>query len=125
MSSDIKVVTENNPILNFEDINLENISKFSKLLRVTCILMQIAKTKSFKNVARNITVEDLFNAELELIRVLQRQITNDWQRNYQRLGPEMNEQGIIVVGKRLTEWMKNTWNITEIVLLPNKGRFVW
>ena len=37
----------------------------------------------------------------------------------------MNEQGIIVVGKRLTEWMKNTWNRTEIVLLPNKGRFVW
>jgi hypothetical protein len=37
----------------------------------------------------------------------------------------MNEQGIIVVGKRLTEWMKNTWNRSEIVLLPNKGRFVW
>jgi hypothetical protein len=47
---------------------------------------------------------------LELIRVLQREITNDWQRNYQCIGPEMNEQGIIVVGKRLTEWMKNTWN---------------
>jgi hypothetical protein len=125
MSSDIKVVTEDNSILNFEDINLENISKFSKLLRVTCILMQIAKTKSFKNVTRNITAEDLVNAELEWIRVLQREITNDWRRNYQRLGPEMNEQGIIVVGKRLTEWMKNTWNRTEIVLLPNKGRFVW
>jgi hypothetical protein len=125
MSSDIKVVTEDNYILNFEDINLENISKFSKLLRVTCILMQIAKTKSFKNVTRNITAEDLVNAELEWIRVLQREITNDWRRNYQRLGPEMNEQGIIVVGKRLTEWMKNTWNRTEIVLLPNKGRFVW
>jgi hypothetical protein len=62
---------------------------------------------------------------LEWIRVLQKEITNDWQRNYQHLGPEMNEQGIIVVGKRLTEWMKNTWNRTEIVLLPNKGRFVW
>jgi hypothetical protein len=37
----------------------------------------------------------------------------------------MHEQGIIVLGKRLTEWMKNTWNRTEIVLLPNKGRFVW
>jgi hypothetical protein len=74
MSSDIKVVTEDNYILNFEDINLENISKFSKLLRVTCILMQIAKTKSFKNVTRNITAEDLVNAELEWIRVLQREL---------------------------------------------------
>ena len=56
MLFDIKVVTEDNHVLNFEDINLENISKFSKLLRVTCILMQIAKTKSFKNVARNIVL---------------------------------------------------------------------
>jgi hypothetical protein len=52
--------------------------------------------------------EDLVNAELEWIKVLQREITNDWRRNYQRLGPEMNEQGIIVVGKRLNELMKNT-----------------
>jgi hypothetical protein len=54
----------------------------------------------------------LSGTELEWIRVLRREITNDWRRNYQRLGPEMNEQGIIVVGKRLTEWMKNTWNRT-------------
>jgi hypothetical protein len=59
----------------------------------------------------------LISSKLEWIRVLQREITNDWRRKYQRLGPEMNEQGIIVVGKRLTEWMKNTWNRTEIVLL--------
>jgi hypothetical protein len=65
--------------------------------------MQIAKAKSFKNVTRNIMAEDLVNAELEWIRVLQREITNDWRRKYQRLGPEMNEQGIIVVGKRLTK----------------------
>ena len=37
----------------------------------------------------------------------------------------MNEQGIIVVGNRLTEWIKNTWNRTDILLLPNKVRFVW
>jgi hypothetical protein len=76
MLFDIKVVTEDNHVLNFEDINLENISKFSKLLRVTCKLMQIAKTKSFKNVARHITTEDLVNAELEWIRDLQKEITN-------------------------------------------------
>jgi hypothetical protein len=38
---------------------------------------------------------------------------------------KLYSQGIIVVGKRLTEWMKNAWNRTEIVLLSNKGRFVW
>jgi hypothetical protein len=67
------------------------------------------------DVTRNITAEDLVNAELEWIKVLQREIANDWRINYQRLEPEMNEQGIIVAGKRLTEWMKNTWNRTEIV----------
>ena len=79
MPSDFNVIAEDNIVLNFEDINLENISKFSKLLRVTCILMEIANTKYFKNVARNITAEDLVSAELVWIRLLQKKITNDWR----------------------------------------------
>ena len=44
------------------------------------MLMKIAKAKSFKYVARNITAKDLVNPELEWIRVLSNEIAIDWER---------------------------------------------
>ncbi|VDH99302.1 Hypothetical predicted protein [Mytilus galloprovincialis] len=59
------------------DVKLENISSYSKLLRVTCILMRIVTTKSFKGASMAITDESLNAAELEWIRYLQRDISDD------------------------------------------------
>ncbi|CAC5386337.1 unnamed protein product [Mytilus coruscus] len=107
------------------DVKLENISSYSKHLRVTCILMRIVTTKSFKGASICITAESLNAAELEWIRYLQRDISDDWTKTFRRLSPEKNEAGIVVVGKRLADWLKVTWNRTDLMLLPNKGHYVW
>ncbi|CAC5404639.1 unnamed protein product [Mytilus coruscus] len=125
MSSDIKKMTNTVSGLDFEDVKLENISSYSKLLRVTCILMRIVTMKSFKGASIGITAESLNAAELEWIRYLQRDISDDWTKTFRRLSPEKNEAGIVVVGKRLADWLKATWNRTDLMLLPNKGHYVW
>ena len=47
----------------------------------------------------------------------------DWTIWYQLIGVMMNDQGIIVVGKRLANWIKSTWNKTPFPLLPRNRLF--
>jgi hypothetical protein len=35
---------------------------------------------------------------------------------------QLSKDGIIVVGSRMVEWLKSTWNQTEFVLLPPKSK---
>ncbi|CAC5377690.1 unnamed protein product [Mytilus coruscus] len=118
MSSEIKKITDTMSRLDFEDVILENISSYSKLLRVTFILMRIATTKSLKSTSMGITAESLNAAEVACIRYLQRNISDDWTKTFRRLSPEKNEAGVVVVGKKLADWLKATWNRTDLMLLP-------
>ncbi|CAC5404393.1 unnamed protein product [Mytilus coruscus] len=106
-------------------LNWKTFLHIQNFLRVTCILMRIVTTKSFKGASIGITAESLNAAELEWIRYLQRDISDDWTKTFRRLSPEKNEAGIVVVGKRLADWLKATWNKTDLMLLPNKGHYVW
>jgi hypothetical protein len=47
-------------------------------------------------------------AEKEWIEYLQTDLASDWKTSFKRLGAKISEDGIIVVGSRMTEWLKAT-----------------
>jgi hypothetical protein len=107
----------------FNDVNIDNFRSFIQLLRVTCIIMRICKNKGFCQNALKVSPEELQNAEKEWIRYVQTEIRTDWRTAYRRLGVQLSKDGIIVVGSRMVEWLKSTWNQTEFVLLPPKSKY--
>ena len=107
----------------FNDVNIDNFRSIIKLLRVTCIIMRICKNKSFCQNALKVSPEELQNAEKEWIRYVQTEIRTDWRTAYRRLGIQLSKDGIIVVGSRMVEWLKSTWNRTEFGLLPPKSKY--
>ena len=44
-------------------------------------------------------------------------------RRIKRLGADVNNKGIVVVGSRMAEWLKSTWNRSEFELLPSGSNF--
>lgn len=40
----------------------------------------------------------------------------NWER-FKRLGPKLNENGIITVRARLSSWLKDEWNINEFIFI--------
>ena len=54
---------------------------------------------------------------------MQSDISEDWRVRYQRLGPMMNEEGIIMVGNRISKWLKTNWNRVGYILLPPNHPF--
>ena len=45
---------------------------------------------------------------------------SSWEKQYKRLGAKCNEEGIVVVGDRVSRWLKDNWNQSEFILLtPN------
>ena len=85
--------------------------------------MRICKNNSFCQNALKVSPEELQNAEKEWIRYVQTEIRTDWRTAYRRLGVQLSKDGIIVVGSRMVEWLKLTWNQTEFVLLPPKSKY--
>ena len=49
----------------------------------------------------------------------------DWKKKYKILGPQLNEQGLIVVATRMANWAKENWNSDLFILLPPKSRFTF
>ena len=64
-------------------------------------------------------------AENEWIKFVQIELGTESVKQYKRLGPWLNESGLIVVGERFAEYLKMPWNQHELVLLPNKHRFTY
>ena len=111
--------------LKFIDIDLSKFSSFTKLLRVTCIIIRICKRKSFRQNAFRISPDEIHSAEREWVRYIQSDILarKDWRTTYQRLRVELSHEGLIVVGSRMAEWLKATWNRTDFILLPAESGF--
>ena len=51
------------------------------------------------------------------------EIIADWEKRYKRLGPKCNTEGIIIVGDRLSNWLKDNWNQSEFILLTSHHPF--
>ncbi|XP_071525744.1 uncharacterized protein [Panulirus ornatus] len=103
-----------------------NISRFSncdKLLRITSRVMQALRLKSFDKILLSPTVEDLANAEMLWVKDVQSKFDSDWRTKYCRLGPSVNESGLVVVGQRIPKWLKNNYDQTGFILLSPDHEF--
>ncbi|XP_037774994.1 uncharacterized protein LOC119572052 [Penaeus monodon] len=99
-------------------IDVNRYSDYYKLLRVTCRVMNVFKYKSFKGILRTPTVQGITDAEILWVKEMQKSMT-DWETRFKRLGPSV-ERGIIVVGQRISKWLKDNWNQENFMLIPNK-----
>ena len=104
-------------------INLENYSCYYKMIRVTCRVWKAMKYKSFKKVSDYPTVSDITDAEILWIKTVQASFKSDWRTRFRRLGPMLDDSGIILVGQRIANWLKNNYNQSTYILLPANSAF--
>ena len=100
-----------------------DISKFSnvdKLFRITSRIFNLFKGKSSHSISISSTVNQLRCSEKFWINEAQKDLGSNWKRRYERLGPMCNDDGMIIVGSRLKNWLQDNWNQSEFILLtPN------
>ena len=127
----IKVLASIN-VANVEDtlagrININKYSNFERLLRVSArVLAMYKKTPhaTFKNVTKELILEDITNAERFWILQAQKSVHEDLKTGgYKRLCLRRRDDGIYVVGGRGQRWMEMSYNKQELVLLPYEHRF--
>ena len=105
-------------------IALDNFNSYTKLLRVTARVIQLKKQKTLAAIETEPTVQQVISAEVLWIRHVQKQLLAiDWQTRFRRLGPSMNSNGLIVVGQRMSKWLKDNWNQDSFILLPACHKF--
>ena len=112
-------------IVNLNVIDINRFSLYTRLINVTSIILSIARISSFKVGGVLVDAECYSIAEKVWIQFVQGDLGSDWRKKFKRLGPWMNESGLIVVGERLTEWFKMPWNQQELVLLPYRHKFTF
>ena len=103
-----------------ERININRFSSYTRLLRVTArVCAMYKKRPSFKNVATELSYQQLKEAEMFWVQEAQRTITDlELSHKYLRLSPCKREDGIIVVGRRAEKWMSISYNAEKPILLP-------
>lgn len=105
-------------------VNIDRYSCYNKLLRVIARVIAAVKSRSFKAEFCQPNPDWIREAEKYLIREEQKALQTDWKRAYQRLGPSMNNEGIIVVGERIAKWLKENWNQESFILMPPSSQVV-
>ena len=104
-------------------IYLSRFSSYIKLLRNVARVISSAKRRSFKEIGKEPTADFIQQAEHFMIKSVQKTLAHDWRIKYQRLGPTLDEEGIIVVGQRISYWLKDNWNKNRFILLPSSHLF--
>lgn len=103
--------------------NIDRFSDWDKLINVTARVLNVSLSRSLFELAREPNTQELSRAEMYWIKQVQGKIDGDWQTKYRRLGPSMNKEGIIIVGARISKWLKTNWNKEEYVLLVPEHPF--
>ena len=118
--SDLKIssfICEANMEFNvFNIVDIERFSNFFKFIRAVCRVLSIYKLKSFNGVFVEPTGESLKITENFVIKEVQKSL-GDWNDKYKCLGPS-EQDGFIVVGQRISKWLKDNWNQDYFILLP-------
>ena len=117
------IVSATTSEMNLFDSLLERINDFKKLISIIAMVYKMFKSKSFRG-GRFVTSKNKDDVEIEMVKHIQLDIP-DWKKKYKRLGPQLNEQGLIVVGTRMANWAKENWNSDLFILLPPKSRFTF
>ena len=118
----IVVMTTDAEIQALPVLQISRFSNYDKLLKVTGIILLMCRFRSFK-ISSDVNVDMLKLAENFWIKHVQQQFQSDWMVRFKRLGPMMDRMGIIVVGKRMAEWLKHSWNQQYFILLPETSEF--
>ena len=105
------------------DIDIARFSSYDKLIRVTARVLSVKENRSLKNVGKCLTTELITEAQTIWIKHAQKIVTDNWQVRFRRLGPELDNEGIIIVGSRIARWLKQNWNQDHYILLPHNHRF--
>ena len=115
------LVKEINPVIDIAKVfSIERFNNTNKLLKVTAMVMEAATTKHFTNIRIN-NAEYIRKAEICWIKHEQKILTT-WQTDLKSLGPELNNDGLIVVGSRLKDAM-NQWGNSLPVFLPRESKY--
>ncbi|XP_076028384.1 uncharacterized protein LOC143017480 [Oratosquilla oratoria] len=106
-------------------IQLQRFSSYVKLLRVTSRVLASIRSKSFRAIGNHVNSSDMQVAEKLWVREVQKEFSKNWQTRFSRLGPTINNEGIIIVGSRMKHWLKQNWNSEVYMLLPPTNRFTY
>ena len=115
---EISVKTKSNP--NLEDIAVQNYHNIDKLHKVTSLLLLVGKRKTFKGAWYALSHNVISEAQTMWVRYAQLDILKDWAIRFKGLAPTLSDEGIIVVGNRISIWLMNNWNRKLLILLPYK-----
>ena len=100
------------------DIDIERFQSYDKLMRVTTRILSVAEDRSLRSVSKSATTTLLAQAETIWIKHAQLTLMSDWRVRFKRLGPHINDVGILTVGSRIANWLKDNWNKDCYILLP-------
>lgn len=119
----MSATSDNHTIHSSTIIDIDRFSSLRKLVRVTGIILSIVHWRTFRGICDKINSETSVEAETWWVKFAQRELPEDCMKKFQRLRPFINQDGIVCVGQRMAEWIKQSWNQREFFLLPRKGRF--
>lgn len=104
-------------------IKIERFSSFAKLIRVTARVISMYRRingkPSLYNACKYPQLEEMKKGEVMQIKGAQRDI-DIGDKNLRRLAPHKDSNGIIIVKGRIENWMEESYNRTELILLPYK-----
>ena len=104
-------------------MDIDRVSCYKRMIKTTAIIICISKKKTFKGILNTLTSDDMKEAEMYWVRMAQSEFREDWNKRFKRLGPSKDEKDIIVVGERISNWLKDNWNQSKFILLPQNHRF--
>ena len=104
-------------------VDLNRFSCCFKLIRVTCRVLNVFVEKSLKGILTNPSAKLICKAELVWIKEAQSSLKSNWQARFCRLGPMINEDGVIMVGQRMSKWLKFHYDKEGFILLPISHEF--
>ena len=99
-------------------LQLRNFKGFRFMINVLCRCKQAFKRKTFLAIRETPNPNDMAEVEELVIKLVQKQLPKDWERQYAKLGVFMNDSGVICVGQRIPQWMKKDYDKQQFVLLP-------
>lgn len=103
-----------------------DVGKFScykKMIKTTAIVLSIFRRKTFRGTLLALTADDFNDAERYWVKMVQQEFQEDWNKRFRRLGPSKDENGVIVVGERISNWLKDNWNQNGFILLSQNHQF--
>ena len=88
-------------------VSINRFNDVNKLHKITAIVLNIAERKRFAKLETNST-DYIQRAELCWVKYYQRSCLNRWKSDFKNLGPSLNEDGVIIVGHRLSDGFKES-----------------